>query len=556
MELHGMGPVVDPGLDVLITNAVTSDADKEEQLACATSLAKWPDLALGQLLLAYIGAEHHEIVVSAPTAMSALRQIQSLFGKVATVTLAALDRQFREMRCTEQGNVTKHVTDLCALAARVNSQHGHEAKQHQHAPSAPAPAPGHQPQQQKGGGAKGVRAICAISASFDPRIYLDSASSENLVDDVTLLHSYKPFSSPLSLQMADPAAVIEAYGSGNLHLQCEAGLVVVHEVLFAPSVGKRLLSIGRCHRDTAEGGMGWRFSFVDGGLCHIATASGMKIATCSLEGTLYPTPFGIEPVQPAPTAPVVAAVGASPASVSHTLAEWHRILGHVSCKSIIEMSKRDTGIKIVGSLKPITCDACKSGKTVLNSYKSRPASERATTAGERVHVDCVHMPESNGLTGFALATDEHTGQRTVHCFKSNTEVRRFLMNLVSWYSVQHKAVIRCFHLDRGVEFANDELKTSCAELGIKLEFTAPHCSSSAGTAEKSNRTIVDDSRTLLIAAKLKEVHWPHAVRYAVQIRNRTALARLHWKSPSEALTGKKPTYTRVRFYRLCCCSWL
>ena len=295
MELHGMGPVVDPGLDVLITNAVTSDADKEEQLACATSLAKWPDLALGQLLLAYIGAEHHEIVVSAPTAMSALRQIQSLFGKVATVTLAALDRQFREMRCTEQGNVTKHVTDLCALAARVNSQHGHEAinnwslvhtllgslppswdvwidgytstidtakvppnevaqrimaqaagkasrpsaipagipdnssvsavsgrgkpkkgfskkknpaelkcfrcdamghsatycpapapkrsfdeaKQHQHAPSAPAPAPGHQPQQQKGGGAKGVRAICAISASFDPRIYLDSASSEN-----------------------------------------------------------------------------------------------------------------------------------------------------------------------------------------------------------------------------------------------------------------------------------------------------------------------------------------------------------------------------------------
>ena len=453
-------------------------------------------------------------------------------------------------RCEKRG----HTAAYCKAPAPL-----HASAEAKRTAASNGPTP---PVSQARGGKDGgsVRSICSITSVSDKRLYLDSASSEHLVDDSGLLHDYRKFDSPVVLQMADPSATIKALGVGTLHLQCDAGLVMVKEVLFAPSVGKRLLSIGRCHRELSSGGMDWHFLFAQDGHCRITTAHGLPIATAVLDGTLYPTSFILEPSKSS-----VSAVGAAVAAeekfeavdevdkaeqssrIDRSLADWHNILGHASTRSILAMANSGA-IKITGSRKAIICDACHKGKATLLPYKARAPDARAKTKGERIHVDCVVLSGLNGISGFCIATDEATGYKHELVYKSNVEVRKFLLDLASWYSVQARAPIRVFKLDNGSEFSNLEFRSSCAERGIVIEFTPPYSSQSAGLAERNNRTVIDDARTILIAAKLHKDLWPHAVRYVVQIRNRIGLRRLKWKSPMEIVTGKKPDYDNLRAF--------
>ena len=62
-------------------------------------------------------------------------------------------------------------------------------------------------------------------------------------------------------------------------------------------------------------------------------------------------------------------------SISHTLEDWHKILGHCNTKDVIKLEEVVDGMKI-SSKKEFECDTCIRGK--MSQYRSREPDRRAT----------------------------------------------------------------------------------------------------------------------------------------------------------------------------------
>ena len=78
-------------------------------------------------------------------------------------------------------------------------------------------------------------------------------------------------------------------------------------------------------------------------------------------------------------------------------------------------------------------------------------------------------------------------------------------------------VIRC---DNGTEFKNRVMDDFCREKGIKREFSVARNPQQNGVAERRNRTLIEDARTMLADSKLPVTFWAEAVNTACYIQNR------------------------------------
>jgi len=93
------------------------------------------------------------------------------------------------------------------------------------------------------------------------------------------------------------------------------------------------------------------------------------------------------------------------------------------------------------------------------------------------------------------------------------------------------------------------------EQGIQWEISAPYAQQQNGVAERSNRTILEKARTMLLHANLPKAHWAEALNTAVYLANRTPTSSLpDHKTPYEAWHGKKPDIQHLRVFG--CTVWV
>ncbi|GJT09131.1 putative ribonuclease H-like domain-containing protein [Tanacetum coccineum] len=78
-------------------------------------------------------------------------------------------------------------------------------------------------------------------------------------------------------------------------------------------------------------------------------------------------------------------------------------------------------------------------------------------------------------------------------------------------SYQRVKVIRC---DNGTEFKNKEMNQFCERKCIKREFSVARTPQQNGVAERKNRTLIEDARTMLADSKLPTTIWAEAVNTA------------------------------------------
>ena len=67
-----------------------------------------------------------------------------------------------------------------------------------------------------------------------------------------------------------------------------------------------------------------------------------------------------------------------------------------------------------------------------------------------------------------------------------------------------------------------------------------------GIAERSNRTLVDLARTILISTGLPKSLWAEAINYCVQILNVTTIHKTSNKSAHEMIYGSRPFLSKIR----------
>ncbi|GJR57368.1 retrovirus-related pol polyprotein from transposon TNT 1-94 [Tanacetum coccineum] len=108
---------------------------------------------------------------------------------------------------------------------------------------------------------------------------------------------------------------------------------------------------------------------------------------------------------------------------------------------------------------------------------------------------------------------------------------------------QHKAsyhkekVIRC---DNGTEFKNNVMNQFCEMKGIKREFNIGRTSQHNGVAERRNRTLIEDVRTMLVDSKLPTTFWAEVVNTACYVLNRVLVINPHTKTAYKLISGRTP----------------
>ncbi|GJT85816.1 putative ribonuclease H-like domain-containing protein [Tanacetum coccineum] len=76
--------------------------------------------------------------------------------------------------------------------------------------------------------------------------------------------------------------------------------------------------------------------------------------------------------------------------------------------------------------------------------------------------------------------------------------------------------------------------------GIKKEFSVARTPQQNGVAERKNRTLIEDARTMLVDSKLPTTFWTEAVKTACYVLNRVLVIKPHNKTPYELIRGRTP----------------
>ena len=239
----------------------------------------------------------------------------------------------------------------------------------------------------------------------------------------------------------------------------------------------------------------------------------------------------------------VCAVSAAQLDARQRLSElWHARLGHPAPKRAraTHGHVRDGPLGSSG----ISCRACLTGKICRRPHSGH--LPRADYPLGLVHTDLqgpFDVESSDGFNYSMLMTDDYTGRHFAYLLKSKGLAGRALQIFIQ--QVGRPAHIRA---DNGGEFISEQVEgfmRMCRENAIRLSFSLPDSYQQNGVAERSHRTIVETTRTLLISARLPVTFWSWAYRHAVYLTTYLVGSRRPL-SPYELWFGSTPSVRHLR----------
>ena len=119
---------------------------------------------------------------------------------------------------------------------------------------------------------------------------------------------------------------------------------------------------------------------------------------------------------------------------------------------------------------------------------------------------------------------------------------------------QHERPIKRLRSDNGGEYTSSAFTEFLKSHGIKRELTVARRPQQNGVSERMNRTLMEMTRTMIVAMRLSKSNWAEATNTAVYIRNRCCSATLPaGKTPYELWTGQKPSVQHLRMFG--CKAW-
>ena len=205
---------------------------------------------------------------------------------------------------------------------------------------------------------------------------------------------------------------------------------------------------------------------------------------------------------------------------------WHARLGHIGRKAIRQTAKVTNGMwanKESDLTPPNTiCEPCDDAKNLR--YTPKPGREIPRLAGEEWHLDSVHIQYPGGQGEFwaIILTEAKTGFRTTDTFEDKGQCNQALINRIRYAKRQWQIPIRRIIMDGGNELYgshNGEFDQLIKDQGIEVIKSAPYTPEDNGVAERSNRIIIEKTRTWMIASKADPRLWPWFWSTAVEYTN-------------------------------------
>ena len=335
--------------------------------------------------------------------------------------------------------------------------------------------------------------------------------------------------------------VLQAIGRGSIVVKTVARdntkRIRFHDVLYVPKLQSNLLSVSKI----VQGGLNVEFGALG---CTVKDDHGHTLALAARVNNLYR--MRCTKVSGSEDAKVAA-------SKEEGLKLWHRRMGHLNVKSLVQLPSLVSGLDLShtnAAPSSLTCEGCLEGKQQRHSFPQGGAT-RATKVLELVHTDVCGPMKTMSMGGaryFLTFIDDYSRKIWLYPLKAKSECFEKFKEFKVLVEKQAECDIKGLRSDNGGEYTSNVFEMYLKLHGIVHQTSTPHTPQQNGVAERANRTLVEMARSMLHAQKLGLEFWAEAVTNAVYIRNRCPTSAVQGKTPQEAWSGRKPSVAHVRVF--------
>lgn len=359
---------------------------------------------------------------------------------------------------------------------------------------------------------------------------IDSGASSHMTPHSDHFEEYEEFAVPRKIYLGD-GDVVEALGIGMIPFKSNEYTGTLNNVLHVPKLTENLFSVG----SAVEQGCG--IEFKEHSVLFKQRDQLVLEAHKNSDSHYYLV--RLQPIVKLNHQKEIAMVGA-------TIDEWHKKFSHCSTAVIKSLVHKNlvNGL-VVKDKQDDNCESCALGKVCRAKHPPRSRIE-----GKRyisLHMDTVGpfaTPSLGGSRYFVLATEEYSGYMFVEFANVKSYIPELVKQIITKADFISERPVGHVTTDRGSEFCNRTLHDFFLEKKIVHDLSTRHCPQQNGTAERSNRTILDGMRTLLVDSKLDESLWAEAVNTVVYTTNRLPRSGCN-NTRFEMLTGNKPNVSNL-----------
>nr|GEZ38413.1 hypothetical protein [Tanacetum cinerariifolium] len=194
------------------------------------------------------------------------------------------------------------------------------------------------------------------------------------------------------------------------------------------------------------------------------------------------------------------------------------------------------------------CVACMKGKQHRASCKTKPVSF-VTQPFFRLYMNLFGPTFVKSLSKKCyclVITDDISRFTWVFFLTTKDETSSILKNLVNGLENQLSLKVKVIRSNNGTEFKNSDLNQFCEIKGIKREFSVPGTPQQNSIAERKNRTLIEDARTMLADFILPISFWAEAVNTVCYVQNRVLVTKPQNKTLYDLLHGRPPSIGFMR----------
>lgn len=165
-----------------------------------------------------------------------------------------------------------------------------------------------------------------------------------------------------------------------------------------------------------------------------------------------------------------------------------------------------------------SCVSCTNGKQNILSLSAR--SSKSSTVGQVIYTDvCSPIPVKSirGSMYCVTFNDSFSRWKKIYLMKLKTEVANRFETFQKKFERRNDCKIKLLYSDNGGEYI--VMQDDREKQGIEWEHSAPCTPQPNGVAERSNRTLIDSTITMLIHCGLPHSFWGETVVTASFLRS-------------------------------------
>ena len=232
---------------------------------------------------------------------------------------------------------------------------------------------------------------------------------------------------------------------------------------------------------------------------------------------------------------------------------WHRRLGHLGSQNLKKLAKIYPSMDLRGLEAQGTCEECVLATQTRREFV-RSSKPRSSFPLDLVFMDFLVMDvlgrneekyalvitDDASLCKFVYPCQTRNGQDLLEVFKV----------WLTWAERMTNRKLKVVRSDNAKEFVHGPLSRYLVEMGIEHQTIVPYEHEQAGSAEISNRILINRARSILFEAcgSGGREYWPDALLYANFAANRSPTVASEDKVPIEVFTGISPSIEKLRVF--------